>query len=85
MKVEVKRGRTEVVSAIINGRRVTVQQRRKNFAPSMSVDLVHPAVEKTVLVLEGIGDGKVRVKRLLGNRGNQETTLRLLSLHRLCR
>jgi hypothetical protein len=27
----------------------------------MSVDLVHPAVEKTVLVLEGIGDGKVRV------------------------
>ena len=27
----------------------------------MSVDLVHPAVEKTVLVFEGIGDGKVRV------------------------
>ena len=27
----------------------------------MSVDLVHPAVEKGTLVLEGIGDGKVRV------------------------
>jgi hypothetical protein len=27
----------------------------------MSVDLVHPAVEKVTLVLEGIGDGKVRV------------------------
>jgi hypothetical protein len=25
------------------------------------VDLVHPAVEKVTLVLEGIGDGKVRV------------------------
>jgi hypothetical protein len=29
--------------------------------PSMSVDLVHPAVEKVTLVLEGIGAGKVRV------------------------
>ena len=27
----------------------------------MSVDLVHPAAEKIVLVLEGIGDDKVRV------------------------
>jgi hypothetical protein len=27
----------------------------------MSVDLVYPAVEKVTLVLEGIGDGKVRV------------------------
>ena len=27
----------------------------------MSVDLVHPAVEKVTLVLEGVGDGKVRV------------------------
>ena len=27
--------------------------------PSMSVDLVHPAVEKVTLVLEGIGMGKV--------------------------
>ena len=27
----------------------------------MSVDLVHPAVEKVTLVLEGIGEGKVRV------------------------
>jgi hypothetical protein len=27
----------------------------------VSVDLVHPAVEKVALVLEGIGDGKVRV------------------------
>jgi hypothetical protein len=27
----------------------------------MSVDLVHPAVEKVTLVLEGIGAGKVRV------------------------
>jgi hypothetical protein len=27
----------------------------------MSVDLVHPAVEKVTLVLEGIGMGKVRV------------------------
>jgi hypothetical protein len=27
----------------------------------MSVDLAHPAVEKIVLVLEGIGDDKVRV------------------------
>jgi hypothetical protein len=35
VKVEVKRGRTEVVSAIINGRHVTVQQRRKNFAISV--------------------------------------------------
>jgi hypothetical protein len=29
--------------------------------PSMSVDLVHPAVERVTLVLEGIGAGKVRV------------------------
>jgi hypothetical protein len=27
----------------------------------MSVDLAHPAVEKVTLVLEGIGEGKVRV------------------------
>ena len=27
----------------------------------MSVDLIHPAVEKVTLVLEGIGEGKVRV------------------------
>ena len=27
----------------------------------MSVDLVHPAAEKIVLVLEGVGAGKVRV------------------------
>jgi len=27
----------------------------------MSVDLVHPAVDKVTLVLEGVGDGKVRV------------------------
>ena len=27
----------------------------------MSVDLVHPAVEKVTLVLEGIGDDKIRV------------------------
>ena len=27
----------------------------------MSVDLVHPAIEKVTPVLEGIGDGKVRV------------------------
>ena len=27
----------------------------------MRLDLVHPAVEKVTLVLEGIGDGKVRV------------------------
>jgi len=31
------------------------------FLESMSVDLVHPALEKVTLVLEGIGDGKVRV------------------------
>jgi hypothetical protein len=29
--------------------------------PSMSVDLAHPAAEKIVLVLEGIGDDKIRV------------------------
>ena len=29
--------------------------------PSMSVDLMLPASEKIILVLEGIGDGKVRV------------------------
>jgi hypothetical protein len=29
--------------------------------PSMSVDLVHPAAEKIALILEGIGDDKVRV------------------------
>jgi hypothetical protein len=28
---------------------------------SMRLDLVHPAVEKVTLVLEGIGDDKVRV------------------------
>ena len=56
--------------AVINGRRVTVQQRRRNFAisllkvPSMSVDLAHPAAEKIVLVLEGIGDDKIRVNSL---------------------
>ena len=27
----------------------------------MRLDLVHPAVEKVTLVLEGIGDGKIRV------------------------
>jgi hypothetical protein len=27
----------------------------------MSVDLAHPAAEKIVLVLEGIGDDKIRV------------------------
>ena len=27
----------------------------------MRLDLVHPAVEKVTLVLEGIGEGKVRV------------------------
>jgi hypothetical protein len=27
----------------------------------MSVDLAHPAVEKVTLVLESVGDGKVRV------------------------
>jgi hypothetical protein len=30
----------------------------------MSVDLVHPAVEKVTLVLEGIGDGKVNSSSL---------------------
>jgi hypothetical protein len=29
--------------------------------PSMSVDLAHPAAEKIVLVLEGIGDDKIRI------------------------
>jgi hypothetical protein len=33
--VEGERGRLEVVSHVINGRRVTVQQRRKNFAISV--------------------------------------------------
>jgi hypothetical protein len=46
VKVKVKRGRTEVVSAIINGRHVTV---------------IHLAAEKVTLALEGIGAGKVRV------------------------
>jgi hypothetical protein len=34
------------------------------MSPVLSVDLVHPAVEKVTLVLEGIGDGKVRVSGL---------------------
>ena len=32
-----------------------------NCLPSMSVNLVHPAAEKIALILEGIGDDKVRV------------------------
>jgi hypothetical protein len=37
-------------------------QKRAVFSiPSRRLDLVHPAVEKVTLVLEGIGDGKIRV------------------------
>ena len=42
----------------------TATQEFRDFGlkvPSMSVDLAHPAAEKIVLVLEGIGDDKVRV------------------------
>jgi hypothetical protein len=65
-----------VVSAAINGKRVTVQrsvtaqQRRRDTAifglkvPSMRLDLVVPAAEKITLVLEGIGDDKIPSMRL---------------------
>jgi hypothetical protein len=50
------------VASICNGATASAEFRDFGLkVPSMSVDLMLPAAEKIVLVLEGIGDDKIRV------------------------